>query len=91
MRYGVALAPEAFDDIKKLSARNRSRVRDAIKIHKRYESEKVSKSRLKRLRGISRPQYRFSLNPPNDDEKNQRGRVFILHFMSRMKTRPLWS
>lgn len=59
MRHSITLAPEAVDDFEKLSARDRSTVRDAIEIHLRYEPEKVSKSRIKRLRGMSRPQYRI--------------------------------
>jgi mRNA interferase RelE/StbE len=34
-------------------------VRDAIEQHLRYEPQKTSKSRIKRLRGLSRPQYRL--------------------------------
>ena len=37
----------------------RASVRDAIKIHLRHEPEKASKSRIKRLRGLSQPQYRL--------------------------------
>ena len=44
-----------------MSARDRSIVRDAIEQHLRYEPEKTSKSRIKRLRGISRPQYRLRI------------------------------
>lgn len=59
MRYEIFFAPEAIQDLRRLSARNRSIVRDAIERHLRYEPEKTSKSRVKRLRGISRPQYRL--------------------------------
>jgi mRNA interferase RelE/StbE len=34
-------------------------VRDAIEMYLRNEPTKVSKSRIKRLRGLSRPQYRL--------------------------------
>jgi len=34
-------------------------VDDAIEAHLRFEPAKVSKSRIKRLRGLSRPQYRL--------------------------------
>jgi prevent-host-death family protein len=33
-------------------------VRDALERHLRYEPTRVSKSRIKRLRGLSQPQYR---------------------------------
>jgi len=59
MRPEILFAPEAIQDFKRLSARNRSIVRDAVEKHLRYEPEKVSKSRIKRLRGINRPQYRL--------------------------------
>ena len=59
MRYEILIAPEAADDLKHLSARDRSAVCDAIKTHLRYEPQKTSKSRIKRLRGVSRPEYRL--------------------------------
>jgi mRNA-degrading endonuclease RelE of RelBE toxin-antitoxin system len=62
MRYEIFFAPEAIQDLKRLSARNRSIVQDAIERHLRYELEKTSKSRVKRLRGISRPQYRLCVD-----------------------------
>jgi mRNA interferase RelE/StbE len=61
MKYEIIFAPEAVQDFKRLSARDRSIVRDAIEQHLRYEPEKTSKSRIKRLRGISRPQYRLRI------------------------------
>jgi len=62
MRYEISFAPEAIQDLKHLSARNRSIVQDTIERHLRYEPEKMSKSRVKRLRGISRPQYRLRVD-----------------------------
>ena len=59
MRHEIIFAQEAVQDFKRLSARNRSIVRDAIEKHLRYEPEKTGKSRKKRLRGIRRPQYRL--------------------------------
>ena len=48
-----------MQDFKRLPAYDRSIVWDAIEKHLRYEPEKVSKSRIKRLRGVSRPMYRL--------------------------------
>jgi len=59
MRYEISLAPEAVEDLNDLRANVRSAVRDAIEQHLRHEPTKVSKSRIKRLRGFSRPQYRL--------------------------------
>ena len=59
MRREIILAPGASTAFRRFSARNRSEVRDALERHLRYEPTKVSKSRIKRLRGLSRPQYRL--------------------------------
>ncbi len=55
------LAPEAAEDLKQLKAADRASVKDALETHLRHEPNKVSKSRIKRLRGTSRPQYRLRL------------------------------
>jgi mRNA-degrading endonuclease RelE of RelBE toxin-antitoxin system len=52
-------SPEAVDDLRKLKAHLRAAVREAMEKHLRHAPTKVSKSRIKRLRGMSRPQYRL--------------------------------
>lgn len=59
MRYDIVLAPEAVEDLDDLKAKVRATVRDAIEEHLRHKPTKTSKSRIKRLRGFSRPQYRL--------------------------------
>jgi mRNA-degrading endonuclease RelE of RelBE toxin-antitoxin system len=59
MRYEIIFSPEAAEDFKRLSARERATVRDRIERHLRHTPDKTSKSRIKRLRGISRPEYRL--------------------------------
>ena len=59
MRYAIILAPEAVEDLQGLKASVRAALRDAIEEHLRHEPGKRSKSRIKRLRGLSRPQYRL--------------------------------
>jgi mRNA-degrading endonuclease RelE of RelBE toxin-antitoxin system len=59
MRYAIILAPEAVDDLRGLKATVRAAVRDAMETHLRHEPTKVSKSRIKRLRGMARPQFRL--------------------------------
>jgi len=59
MRYDILLAPEAVEDMNRLKANVRAEVRDAIKQHLRHQPTRASKSRIKRLRGFSRPQYRL--------------------------------
>lgn len=59
MRYEILFAPEAVEDLKALKSRIRSEVRDTIERHLRYQPSRASKTRIKRLRGVSRPQYRL--------------------------------
>jgi mRNA interferase RelE/StbE len=59
MSFEILLAPEAVDDLRRLSAATRARVREAMETHLRHEPRRVSKSRIKRLRGLSKPQFRL--------------------------------
>ena len=59
MRYDIVLAPEAVEDLRSLKANLRAQVQDAVERHLRHEPTKTSKTRIKRLRGLSRPQYRL--------------------------------
>jgi len=59
MRYDILLAPEAVEDLDDLKASVGAAVRDAIEQHLRHQPTKTSKSRIKRLRGFSHPQYRL--------------------------------
>jgi mRNA interferase RelE/StbE len=62
MKYAIVLAPEAIEDFGHLTANLRARVRDALETHLRFAPAKVSKSRIKRLRGLKRPQYRLRVD-----------------------------
>lgn len=62
MRFEIILAPDAERAYRRLSARHRSEVRDAIERHLRFEPTKTSRSRIKRLRGLQQPQYRLRVN-----------------------------
>ncbi len=62
MKYEILFAPEAVQDFKRLSAKDRSIVKEAIERHLRYEPQKPSKGRIKKLQGISRPEYRLRVD-----------------------------
>jgi len=62
MRYEIILSPEAVEDLKLLDAHTKARVKDLIEIHLRHEPTKISKSRIKRLKGLSQPQYRLRID-----------------------------
>ena len=59
MRFEIVLAPEAVADLRRLRAKEQTAVREALETHLRHEPTKISRSRIKRLRGIARPQYRL--------------------------------
>ena len=61
MAYEILLAPEAAQDLRGLNARDRSTVSDALEEHLRHEPTRVSRSRIKRLRGLAQPQYRLRI------------------------------
>lgn len=58
MRFEIILAPEAVEDLRRMKAKERTAVREGLETHLRHEPKKVSRSRIKRLRG-PRPQYRL--------------------------------
>ena len=59
MSYEIVLSPEAVEDLRALRAHVRAAVRDALERHLRHGPTQTSKTRIKRLRGLSRPQYRL--------------------------------
>jgi len=62
MEYEIVLAPQAVEGLKAIPADYRSGIRDAIELHLRHEPTKESRSRMKRFRGLDRPQYRLRVN-----------------------------
>ena len=61
MPFEIILAPGAVKSLRRLSAHIRADVKDALDVHLRHEPTKVSKSRIKRLRGLSQPQLRLRI------------------------------
>ncbi len=62
MRREIVFAPEAVEDFETLRAHQRAMVREALETHLRDEPSKTSKSRIRRLRGMRRPQYRLRVS-----------------------------
>ena len=62
MAFEIILALEAVGDLRRLSAHDRAAVRDAMEVHLRHEPTKVSRSRIKRLRGLTHPEYRLRVD-----------------------------
>src|SRR5213593_5264074 len=59
MAFEIILAPQAAASLKNLGVPVRTGVQEAIERHLTHEPTKVSKSRIKKLRGLSQPQYRL--------------------------------
>jgi mRNA-degrading endonuclease RelE of RelBE toxin-antitoxin system len=59
MPFEIVLAPEAVEDFRRLRANVRADLRAALETHLRHEPKKVSRSRIKRLRGLRQPQFRL--------------------------------
>ena len=59
VRFEIIFAPSAVGELKSRPSHQRSDVRDALDTHPRFEPEKLSRSRIKRLRGLERPQFRL--------------------------------
>ncbi len=62
MKYDIILAPEAIEDMAQFTAFERTQIKDALETHVRHEPMKVSRSRIKRLRGLSKPQFRLRVD-----------------------------
>jgi len=80
MRWEILFAPQAIEDLHRLSARHRATVQDALERHLRHEPAKTSRSRIKRLRGLARPQFRLRVGEIRVfyDLAESEGRVEVL-------------
>lgn len=61
MRYAIDFAEAAVEDLGSFRVYDRVTILDLIEKHLRYDPTKESKSRIKALRGLSRPQYRLRI------------------------------
>jgi len=62
MPFEIVLSPEAIEDLRRLRVNLRAMVRDALELHLRHEPRRTSRSRIMRLRGLDRPQYRLRVD-----------------------------
>ena len=64
--------------MKRLDAHVRSEVRAALDVHLRHQPTKSSKNQVKRLHGMSRPQYRLRVDDVRIFYDVSEGRVEVL-------------
>src|SRR3954470_14521106 len=81
MRHEIIFAPTAIDDMRRLRAFDRAAVKDAIEQWLRFEPERVSKSRIKRLRKMKHPQYRLRVGEYRVHYDVRPGRVVIVSIL----------
>lgn len=62
MRHEIIFAPQAVEDLRRLRGNLKAKVKDAINTHLRHQPTKVSRSRIKRLKGLAQPQSRLRMN-----------------------------
>ena len=62
MRHEITFAPEALEDLRRLRKVDAVIVIDAIELHLRHAPEFISRSRIKRLRELTSPQYRLRID-----------------------------
>jgi mRNA-degrading endonuclease RelE of RelBE toxin-antitoxin system len=83
VRFEIILASSAIAELRALPAHVRSRVRDALETHLRHEPTKASRSRIKRLRGVARPQYRLRVDEIRVFYDVAEGKVEVLAIVSK--------
>ena len=85
MKYEITLAPEAVQDLKLLDAYQRTKIKDLIEVHLRHEPARISKSRIKKLRGLRHPQYRLKIDDFRIFYDIEESRVEILSIILKSK------
>jgi mRNA interferase RelE/StbE len=61
MAFEIVLAPQAVEALRRLSVPVRRGVETALEVYLTHQPTKLSRSRIKRLRGLSQPQYRLRI------------------------------
>jgi mRNA-degrading endonuclease RelE of RelBE toxin-antitoxin system len=85
MKYEIILSPEAVQDLKLLDAYQRAKIKNLIEVHLRHEPTKLSKSRIKKLRGLRHPQYRLKIDEFRIFYDIEENRVEILSIILKSK------
>lgn len=85
MEFRVVFSPEARDDLHALSSHVRTEVRDAINRHLLHDPTQVSRSRIKRLRGTRKPQYRLRVGDVRVFYDVRRGAVDVLGIVEKAR------
>lgn len=85
MTFEIVLTDEAKNDLRFLDARERACVRDALEVHLRHQPTKVSRSRIKQLRGLEHPRYRLRVDHFRAFYDVNERRVIVIAIIPKMK------
>ena len=85
MKYRVVFTQEAREDYRDLPARIRAEVGGALNRHLSHEPTRVSRSRIKRLRGTRKPQYRLRVGDIRVFYDVQPGAVDVLGIVEKAR------
>ena len=85
MAFVIVLAPAAVEDFRRYDRPARATLKAAIEQHLTHQPGKVSKSRIKRLRGLRKPQYRLRVGEFRVfyDVNTDEDRVEVLRIVSK--------
>ena len=85
-QYGIRLKPSAIRDMDRLKKHDATRIADGMEQHLAFEPMKESKSRIKRLKGISDPDYRLRIGDYRVFYNVVDDRVDVLRVMHKKET-----
>jgi mRNA interferase RelE/StbE len=88
MKYEIVIANDAQRQFGKLDGRWRSRLKKELREHLEYQPKRESRSRIKRLRGLRKPQYRMRVDGMRVfyDVNEEMKRVEVLGFVNKSDT-----
>jgi mRNA-degrading endonuclease RelE of RelBE toxin-antitoxin system len=87
VRFEIMLAPGATEQSRRLPAHVRAAVRNGIGLQLRHEPTKLSKSRIKRLRGFDQPQLRLRVDDTRVFYDVEGSTVEVLAIVSKAEAR----
>lgn len=83
MKHRILLAHQALRDLHRLRAPDRATVISAITKHLTHEPKRTSKSRIKRLKGSAKPEYRLRIGEIRVFYDVAGGEVHVLAIISK--------
>ncbi|MCX5753101.1 MAG: type II toxin-antitoxin system RelE/ParE family toxin [Candidatus Krumholzibacteria bacterium] len=83
MKHRILLAQQAVRDLRRLRAHDQAAVRAAIEKHLRHQPKRTSRSRIKRLRGLKKPEYRLRVGDTRVFYDVAGDEVYILAIISK--------